>query len=338
MNKIERIEAFHRLGAHFKTLLKEHSDERSELLKQAYLENPWFTGTNVLSAIQNIASWLDEATLTGWLSAYPIEEGQRPKNIGVIMAGNIPLVGFHDLLSILISGHRAVIKYSHKDKVLMEYAVQCILNIEPRFKDRIVISDKSMKGIDAMIATGSNNSFRYFERYFGKMPHIFRHHRNGVAVITPNENMEDLRALAHDIFLYFGLGCRNVSKLYVIEGLNIKALATAIEEYNEIVNHHKYGNNCEYQRAIFQLGRTPFFDLGNVLLREDPGLSSPVGVLHYETVQSLAEARTKIERDRDLIQVTIGKDFAPFGSSQSPNVSDYADEVDILSFLSHLEI
>jgi hypothetical protein len=336
MNHKERINAFHSLGIHFSILIDEGGIELSHLLSEAKIENPWFTEKNVLSAMQNIVSWLDRTILTEWVSSYHIKDQLKPRNIGVIMAGNIPLVGFHDLLSILITGHRAIIKFSHKDKVLMNYTIKRLVNIEPRFEDFIIASDKPMKGVDAMIATGSNNSFRYFDRYFGELPHIFRNNRNGVAVLTNTEAQGELDALAHDIFLYFGLGCRNVSKLYVIESLNAEALVNAFAEYKEIINHNKYGNNYEYQRAVLQLAQTPYVDLNNVLLKEDRSFSSPVGVLHYEIVENLAEAKTKIEANRNQIQVTIGKDFVPFGLSQFPKVSDYADEVDVISFLSQL--
>ena len=313
---------------------------------KSYIENRWFTEDNTRSALKAIAeTMLDREKLETWAAQYPISKTLHPdKTIGLIMAGNIPLVGFHDWLCVFTAGYRAKVKLSDKDKRLLPLLVKKMgeWKHESWEYTEFVPEDEPIKGFDAVIATGSNNTARYFEQYFAKYPHIIRRNRNAVAVLNGLETLPDLYALGRDIFTYFGLGCRNVSKLYVPHGYHFDTLLEALHEYRDIVNHDKYKNNFDYNLTLLLLNQVPYKNNGCLLLKEDPALSSRIASVHYEYYDDLSDIDRLLAEKKDDIQCVVSnmqlRDFAalPFGKSQEPGLSDYADGVDVMRFLTGL--
>ena len=330
----QRIKAFSQLGAHLEQL----SDEAFEsIAESAILENPWFTKANVRTALKGIQVFLDSNSLNQWVSAYRLES-KTPKTIALVMAGNIPLVGFHDFLCILISGNRAQIKLSSKDSKLIKYLIKHLLWFEPGFEEFITIQERLDK-FDAIIATGSDNSARYFESYFGKYPNIIRKNRTSCAILTGEETESEIENLGTDIFSYFGLGCRNVSKIYVPTNYDLTKLLSRWNSFSEVIHHHKYCNNYDYQKSILLVNKMPFLDNGFILFQESDKLVSPISVLYYEYYASAEVLKNKFTDNVDKIQCIVGNTLAatvPFGQTQSPLLGDYADQVDTLKFLSEL--
>jgi len=330
MNIKQRINAFSKLG--------EIIQRNKETLKKGK-HNPWFTEANLDYALSEICKSLSKENLGKWISMYPtLKEVTEPKRVGVITAGNIPLVGFHDFLSVLISGHKFVGKLSSKNDKLLPKIIEMLIDIEPEFKDYISVTEERLINFDAVIATGSNNSARYFEYYFGKYPHIIRKNRNSVAVITGNETDEDLQLLANDIFLYFGLGCRSVSKLFLPDGYDLDHIFRNSLEHKEVINHNKYANNYDYNRAIYMMNLIEFKDNGIMLMKEDINMASPISVVYYENYSKLETVKQRLEIEKDNIQCIVAdeaviKDSIPFGESQNPMLWDYADNVDTVEFL-----
>jgi len=333
MNLQQRINVFSKLGD---AILK-----NKEALKQGK-QNPWFTESNLEYALTEIANSLSKENLEKWTSMYPtLQNEQEAKRVGVITAGNIPLVGFHDFLSVLISGNKFVGKLSSKDDKLMPAVIKLLFDIEPKFKDYIFISENKLENFDAVIATGSNNSARYFEYYFGKYPHIIRKNRNSVAVLTGNETDEELQLLPDDIFLYFGLGCRSVSKLFLPDNYDLDNIFRNSLKYKEIINHNKYANNYDYNRAIYLMNLTEFKDNGIMLMKEDINMASPVSVVYFENYSKIDTVKQRLEIEKDSIQcIVTNKDIIPnaipFGESQNPQLWDYADNIDTVEFLLNL--
>lgn len=309
------------------------------IVQQAYRGNAWFTPEFSLRSLRAFAQWLDKSSLERWISAYP-ELKQSPKSlktIGIIMAGNIPAVGFHDLLSVLISGHKAQVKLSSDDQVLIPFLVEILFDVSQEFKPLVQIGYKFQE-IDAVIATGSNNSARYFDFYFGKYPHIIRKNRNSLAVLTGHESDDELKLLGDDIFSYFGLGCRNVSKMLVPEGYVFDRFFQCIEHYGEqLMQHNKYMNNYDYHRVLYLLNSEQFLTNNFLSLRQHGALSTPVSVVHYETYTDADDLAKKVEADEGSIQCIVGEKYLPFGTSQQPSLSDYADGVDTIRFLLTLQ-
>jgi hypothetical protein len=302
---------------------------------EAYLRNPWFTESNTHYALQHWAKALSPEKVIPWLNSIPGREGVSQKNIGIMMAGNIPLVGLHDLLCVLAVGHRATVKLSSDDEVLMKYLVDRLSPDFPALKSQVVFSDK-LKDIDAAIATGSNNSARYFEYYFRNIPNIIRKNRNSVAVITPDTSPGELEKLGDDIFRYFGLGCRNVTHLFLPEGFDPVSLFPHWENWVDVINHHKYANNYTYHKAILLMNLSQHLDNGFVILQESDSLYSPVGLVHYSYYSQAADVEKIIAHKNDEIQCIVGvMPFCntAFGGTQQPWLSDYADGVDIPSWL-----
>jgi len=347
-----RTKAFVELGKALNELLKQaYTAEASgtqnpliEAIEKAENQNPWFVRSNVLRAIEGIASMLDEKVINNWLAKYKIPEYNThpPKCVAVIMAGNIPVVGFHDFMCVLLSGNTFLGKFSSQDSVLPKFVADLLIEIEPGFKNSILFTDGMLSQFDAVIATGSNNSARYFDYYFGKYPHIIRRNRNGVALLTGQETLEDLALLADDVFLHFGLGCRNVSKLLVPENYDFNPLFQSFEKWNYIGNFHKYFNNYEYHKAIMLVNMIPHLDNGFLLLRENNILASPTAVLYYQYYKSLSDAEKYISDNKDAIQCLVanpqvgtisGINITGFGKSQSPGPDEYADRQDTLEFL-----
>jgi len=344
MDYNQRISLFEKLGARLSSYLKEGFPPTFQLaIEQSKHHNPWFTEEHILFALQSISALLEKDKLSKWLEPYRTKlKDAEPSGVAVIMAGNIPLVGFHDFLCVLISGNTFMGKLSSQDKFLLAAIKAELVNIDPSIADAIILTEEMLKGFDTVIATGSDNSSRYFEYYFGKYPHIIRKNRNSIAILKGNESREDMEALAKDVFLYFGLGCRNVTKLYVPAAYNFMALLEAFDIYKDRLSmHNKYMNNYEYNKSIFLIDRVPHLDTGFCLLKEDIAIASPISVLFYEYYKDTADVLNSIAAKRDKIQCLVaGKkltDFTvPFGKSQQPELWDYADGVDTLEFLSNL--
>jgi hypothetical protein len=337
--KLERrIRSFAALGKVIRDTIagenNNYSERLNSIIEKQQFSNSWFTPENVKEALNAIATELTEENLTIWASAYPaLEVETDPIRVGLIFAGNIPMAGFHDFLSVLMSGNSLVAKTSSKDPDLIPFIAEILRDFEPEFSDRIEFASGILSGFDAVIATGSNNSSRYFEYYFGKYPNIIRKNRNSLAVLKGDENSDELTVLGKDIFTYFGLGCRSVSKLYIPHGYNITGLADFWTRYSSSINHSGYANNYDYNKAIYLVNRQKFHDSGFLLIKEEEKLASPISVLYYEYYSNEHELKIKTGKLKDSIQCIIGKEFTPFGHAQSPHLWDYADEIDTIEFL-----
>ena len=339
MNLEERILSFSALGQILRESLEgrkgKYTGSLNNLINTQCLKNPWFIPDNVRMAVGAIAEELTFENLSKWLSSYPeANDPGMPLNVAVVMAGNVPLVGFHDFISVLITGNNILAKPSSKDPDLIKFVADILTDINPRFEDSIKFTDSYLKNFDAVIATGSNNSSRYFDYYFGKYPHIIRKTRNGVAVIRGDESDDEILNLGKDIFSYFGLGCRSVSKVFIPEGYEPDILSAHWAEFADIINHSKYANNYDYNKALYLVNREPFKDTGYILLKENEELSSPVAVLYYEYYKKFRELNKRLETLKDKIQCVIDRKHVPFGKAQSPRLWDYADGIDTIEFLS----
>jgi hypothetical protein len=335
MNKAERLSALAQLGQR----LQEKDEYLEAVMHRTQFNNGWFTIEQQTQAIQSIAQYfLDAEKLKQWLAAYEIPETTTPKTVGLVMAGNIPLVGFHDWLCIFAAGHRAQVKLSEKDQYLFPYLMKLLAQIDERTGGYTELVER-LNGFDAVIATGSNNSARYFESYFGKYPHIIRRNRNGVAVLTGEESEAELIALGKDVFQYYGLGCRNVAKLYLPDSYEFDPLLEALHEYREVVLNNKYKNNFDYNYALYILNKADFKANGCIMLVEQPSLQSRIACLHYEQYTDLKAVEKDLEARADEIQCVVAQDGKiaretySFGNAQAPELWDYADGEDTLAFL-----
>ncbi|MCT8340369.1 acyl-CoA reductase [Flavobacteriaceae bacterium TK19130] len=312
-------------------------EEMNHILHRAKAENGWFTLPNVYHSLKSWSKELREENLQQWLSNYTIPASATPKTVAIVMAGNIPLVGFHDFLSVLMAGHKVIAKLSSNDAVLLPFIKKLLVHAEQEFESKIRLTDEKLENFDAVIATGSNNTARYFDHYFGKYPHIIRKNRNSVAVLTGNESKGQLEGLADDIFQYFGLGCRNVSKLFVPEGYDFKAFFEALYTWKDIINNHKYINNYDYNKAVYLMGSHELLDNEFLLLKKDEGYASPIGVLFYETYTNEAQLAERLKAEDEQIQAIISeasiKNATPLGTAQAPALDQYADGVDTMAFL-----
>ena len=338
MNLEERIESFSDLGEILRDSTDGKGGRHSKIIDNLIINqekhNAWFTPANVRMAIKAIADELTFENLKKWTDAYPaINEDLNSITVGVIMAGNIPLVGFHDFLSVLISGNNILAKTSSKDAELILHLVEILCSINKGFSKKTRFTDGFLSGFDAVIATGSDNSSRYFEYYFGKYPHIIRKNRNSIAIIDSNETDRELENLGTDIFSYFGLGCRNVSKIYLPEGYDVLSLIKSWTKYSDTILHCKYANNYDYNKAIYLVNKEEFLDSGYLLLRQSTELSSPVSVLYYEFYNSNEQLSLQMDKLRERIQCITGRNYVPYGKSQFPKLWDYADNIDTLDFL-----
>jgi hypothetical protein len=338
LNKNYLIDVFSTLG----TQLSYPDEQLKAIINDEYQYNAWFTPQNVEHAVRSIGKMLNKEDLTKWLDRYQIDYNNESKCVGLILAGNIPLVGFHDVLCVLITGNYALIKASAQDARLIKYVLNMLVKIEPEFQSRYNIVDR-LQNFDAVIATGSNNSSRYFEFYFSKVPNIIRKNRNSVAVLTGNETTGQLYQLGHDIFDYFGLGCRNVSKLLVPEGYNFIPFFEAIQPHESIINHHKYNNNYDYNKSIYLVNKEKHLDNGFLLVKEDERMVSPLAVIFYGQYKDTASVETLLKRKSEHIQCIIStadvkaaNQVVGFGESQQPALWDYADGVDTMDFLTKL--
>jgi hypothetical protein len=333
MNVNTVITAFVSLGKK----INEEIIGNDDLLRKAYYHNRWFTVENTVKSLEAIVKcYLSEEKLKHWLNVYSINI-HEPKRIGIVMAGNLPLVGFHDLLCVLASGNIAVIKLSSKDKILLPEIITLLIAIQPEFKDRIIYAEM-LKDIDAIIATGGNNAARYFDYYFGKYPNIIRKNRNSIAVLTGNETNEQLLALGNDVFQYYGLGCRNVSMLFFPEGYHIPKLLDVWEgKFNYLMDESSYKNNYDYNRTLLLMNRTEHLASDYVMLKEDIAIATPVSVVHYQFYKDINDVKTFISQNHNAIQCVVAESedlsAIAFSGSQQPELWNYADDIDTMSFL-----
>ncbi|MCC7319198.1 MAG: aldehyde dehydrogenase [Bacteroidales bacterium] len=347
----QRIDAFRRLREVLvsylqngeKTQMNLNSEEQilHNAINLSLQANKWFTRESVFIALQGIQKMLQSPSFDHWISKYEPPQHFQSQTVAVIMAGNIPLVGFHDFLSVVISGHSFLGKTSSEDAYLLPALADILIIIEPKLASKITFTQELLKSFDAVIATGSDNTARYFDFYFGKYPSIIRKNRNSIAVLTGLESDAELEALADDIFLFFGLGCRNVSKIFVPENFDFVRLLDHFAHYEEVKNHSKYFNNYEYSKAIYLINAVPHFDNGFLLVKASPDYASRVAVLHYETYSNIKQLEHRLMFEHDSIQCVVAKpglieNSFDFGKAQFPAVDDYADGVDTLSFLLHL--
>ncbi|WP_067029031.1 acyl-CoA reductase [Allomuricauda sp. CP2A] len=341
------LEAFVKLGKYLTDFCEysysepsgKHSDFETAITKAKH-QNGWFTRENILFALKQWSDLLTEDNLKQWLSEYNLENGQSHKKIGIVMAGNIPMVGFHDFLCVLLSGNKVLAKLSSNDKVLLPFLAEYLMEQEPLLSERITFTEGRLEGFDAVIATGSNNTSRYFEYYFGKKPNIIRKNRNSVAVLTGNESQEELKALGDDIFRYFGLGCRNVSKIFVPTNYDFNLFFNAIFEHGAIIHQHKYANNYDYNKAVYLMSNFKIKDNGFLILKEDESFASPIATLFYSHYESEEKLRNHLTDNEEQIQCVVSNRGSlgdvPFGGTQMPKLHDYADGVDTMEFLLQL--
>jgi len=314
---------------------KDEYDKLVHTVLVAKVQNPWFTNESVLESFKGVSSWLTVNLLTEWLSRYDLE-GIKPKTVAIIMAGNIPMVGFHDMISVFLSGHNVICKLSSDDKVLLPAIIEVLACFNPKVKEIIQFSENRLPKFDAVIATGSDNSAMYFETYFGKYPHIIRKNRTSIAIISGNETKDQLSILGKDIFTYFGLGCRNVSKILIPKDFVLDRFFEAIVDYGDVVNHNKYANNYDYNKAVYLMNLEQILDNNFILLKEDKSLHSPLGVLFYERYENQKELENYLAENKENLQAIIGEKYIPFGAAQCPALNDYADGVDTMRFLETL--
>ncbi len=336
------IIAFAKLGDLLRDFCQSYNTQNSwhnaldEVVTKSGHHNGWFTRDNILFSLKEWSTLLNKDKLKAWLSNYELPENY-PKTVAIIMAGNIPLVGFHDFLSVLITGNKVLCKLSSNDKIVLPFLAKYLIECEPELKSKIVFTENKLENFDAVIATGSNNTARYFEHYFGKKPNIIRRNRNSVAILTGNESTEQLAGLGEDIFRYYGLGCRSVSKLFVPEKYDFDAFFKGLYNFNPIINQHKYANNYDYNKAVYLMSEFQILENGFLMLKEDENYASPIASIFYETYSSIETLKEKIAVDKDKIQCIVAHGFSnnevPFGTTQKPVLSDFADGIDTVDFL-----
>jgi len=349
MDLQQRINAFVKLGDFLSQFSSESFEKKDHIahndlffdgfkhqIKLAKEHNGWFNKENVVFALNGWSNQLTNSNINKWLSKYEFNT-ESLKTIAIVMAGNIPLVGFHDVLSVLISGHNVLIKQSTNDQRLLPILLEYLISVEPIFVERISYVENRMTGHEAVIATGSNNTSRYFDYYFKDVPNIIRKNRQSVAILNGNETPEQLQLLSDDIFRYYGMGCRNVSKIFVPESYNFNNFFENIYKWKEVINDNKYANNYDYNKAVYLMSGAKMLDNNYILVKEDDGFNSPIGVLFYETYTSLQTLETKLNSEKEELQciVTNNSDngHIPFGNTQQPKLWDYADGVDTVNFL-----
>ncbi len=339
----QRIKAFIKIGEFINTHYQSPSDKGeenlhlglTELIKVAHIYNGWFVEQFTNNAIQNIGKMLTQAELEKLTASFP-KENKNPKTVAVICAGNIPMVCFHDVLCVLLSGNTVLIKMSSDDNVLLPFFLKLLVHYEPDFDECIRLADGKLTGFDAIIATGSNNSADQFLHYFSKYPHIIRRNRSSLAVITGKETREELEALGKDIFYYFGLGCRNVSKLLVPKDYKFDTLFECVFNFGYVIENKKYANNYEYNRTIYLMGKEDFLDNNFLMIKPDNQIHAPISVVFYQRYENEREITNYLLDNAKEIQCVVGTKYIPFGNSQSPVITDFADGVNTAEFLVNL--
>lgn len=328
MNLQNRIEVLADLGNY----LKKNNENWVASKTKATAQNAWFINPFIERAVQNISEqYLSKELLHQWTAAYPLDNISDPKTIGIVMAGNIPLVGFHDFLSVFISGHHQIIKCSSKDNVLLPHLIQYLHEQFPATQEKIKIAD-TLLHCDAYIATGSQQSAQHFKQYFKKYPHIIRDQKTSVAILKGNESTDTLRLLADDIHLYFGLGCRNVTKIYVPKDYDFITLLNSFNSYLFLKDFHKYQNNYDFQLSLALLNNQQYMTNGSTLLIENEGFFSPISVVYFQYYDSYKLVVEDVQQN-PAIQCIVGEDFTDFGKAQSPSLDDFADGINTLDFL-----
>ena len=352
MNLQQRINAFVKLGDFLSQFANEDIEKKDHIahnelfldgfkhqLKLAQEHNGWFTKENIAYALNGWCNILNNNTVNEWIDKYNFNTN-KTQTIAIIMAGNIPLVGFHDFISVLISGHSVLVKQSSNDKHLLPFLAKYLEFVEPGFKGKIVFTENKLENFDAVIATGSDNTARYFEYYFKGKPSIIRKNRNSVAVLTGKETEDELKNLSEDIFRYYGLGCRNVSKLFVPKNYDFEQFFKAMYNWNPIINLAKYANNYDYNKAVYLMSEFDMLENGFLMIKEDESYASPIATVFYEYYESPEQLKVKLKSDKDRIQCVVSEDFIPseikFGQTQNPQLWDYADDVDTIEFLTKL--
>ncbi len=338
MSLQQRIALLAKLGDYL-----DGADEKLDaVIRQTYLHNRWLTDENTRLALQAVRQeFLDKNKLDAWVAQYDIPEQTTPKKVGLIMAGNIPMVGFQDMLNVFVAGHQSLIKYSEKDKHLIPHLIAMMAELDPTSASYFKTVDR-LKDFDAVIATGSNNSARYFEAYFGKYPHIIRKNRTSVAILNGQETEDDFKKLGIDVFRFFGLGCRNISKLYVPKGYDFAPLLETWKRFEYVLNHDKYKNNFDYSFSLIIMNGMPYISNGIVLLQESESLHSRIASLHYEYYNDINEVTEKLQAQQQEIQCIASLqgidnlNIIPYGQAQQPTLNDYADGVDTMNFLYRL--
>jgi hypothetical protein len=321
-----------KIAPHYERFFNELNDK----IDQSIHYNGWFTRENVIFSIQQWSKALTPSNLDTWLKPYEFNNDEQ-KTVAIVMAGNIPLVGFHDFLSVLISGHKVLVKQSSNDKQLLPVIAAFLMEIAPEFENRIKFTEDRLNDFDAVIATGSNNTARYFEYYFKGKPSIIRKNRNSVAILTGKESKEQLEALGEDVFRYFGLGCRNVSKLYVPKEYDFDNFFKAIYPWNTLLNSAKYANNYDYNKAVYLMSEFKLLENGFLILKKDESFGSPIATLFYEEYEDEKDLQEKLQQNKENLQCVVGLEAeVDFGQTQQPKLWDYADGVDTLKFLEEL--
>ena len=309
--------------------------ELNNIVEEAEKHNSWFSKKNIDNALNYWKEQLNEIVLKKWISEYNLVN--EIENIAIIMAGNFPLAGLHDLISVIISGNNAIIKPASDDKILIEYFVNYLYTKFPKTKDLIRINYGKLIDFDKVIATGSNNTFKYFDYYFRGKKSLLRKNRTSLAVLSGNESDKELNLLSDDIFMYFGLGCRNVSKLFIPRKYDLEILKKSLNKYDYIINHHKYSNNYNYQKTIKLMNSEKFIDGNYFILSESEDLAPPISVIYYEFYEQISDVKDKIKSSKDKIQCIVSKldieKSIDFGEAQKPKLNQYADNVDTLKFL-----
>lgn len=347
-----RISAFVELGKFLGQFTQKETTQKNEIkfndlffdgfkhqLKIAGENNTWFTKENLLFATESWSKALTKENIQQWIANENLGENDS-KQVAVIMAGNIPLVGFHDFISVLIAGHSVLVKQSSNDKHLLPFLAKYLEYVQPELKGKITFTEEKLTDFDAVIATGSNNTARYFEFYFKDKPSIIRKSRNSVAVLTGNETPQDLENLSNDVFCYFGLGCRSVSKLYVPKNYNFDAFFTGMYNKQEIINNAKYANNYDYNKAVYLMSEFDILENGFLMIKEDESYASPIASVFYEYYDNIEDLKVKLKQDKEKIQCVVARNFTAneiaFGETQNPQLWDYADGINTLEFLSKI--
>ena len=341
MNREKQISGLAQLGFYINRFLEVKPENYNEidekfaaLLRKSEIENSWFTQESQRFALKQWADLLTEENLNHWLSKY--KPSHDSKKVGLILAGNIPMVGFHDVISVILSQHIALIKLSSKDRTILPF----LLNKWQEFSEAELQYEfvEKLQDFDAVIATGSNNTARYLEYYFKDHLSIIRKNRTSIAVLKGDETPEELQLLAEDIFRYYGLGCRNVTRLFIPQDFVIDGLFENFLNFKEIINHNKYANNYEYNRAIYLLNQERFWDNNFVMLKEDEALFSPLSVINFTRYKNIDEVKSFINENKENIQAIVAKpelglDSIALGEAQNPDLETYADHVDTMQFL-----
>lgn len=312
-------------------------EDFENLIHLSQSHNGWYTPEQVYFAINSWTEALTNENLDKWLSQYSFDALEKEKTVALILAGNIPLVGFHDFLSVLITGNKALIKTSSNDQHLLPFLAKYLIAADETLKDKITFVEGKLENFDAVIATGSNNTARYFEYYFKDKPSIIRKNRNSVAVLNGKESKEELEALGEDIFRYFGLGCRNVSKIFVPKDYSFDSFFEAMFKYQDVIHYEKYANNYDYNKAVFLMSNFKLLDNGFLTIKEDTSYASPISSVFYEFYENIDDLKTRLESDSEQIQCIVSnnliKNSITFGETQKPQLWDYADNVDTITFL-----